>query len=141
MKQGWGFKGTPRPHWLLGQHCVYSQSRKAVPYSVLHLVPWSVSGTFNCFSPSGGVTKQAPFSKLCRCTLHPKSGGVFSVGEVLGGVGFRPEVWAWCRKVGTGEGACQVSDSGPFSTPGQENAKGPWDEAFASLKPLPQTCI
>lgn len=138
VRQGWGFKGTPSPHWLPGQ-----QTRKTVSCSLLPLVLCSVSGTFNCCCcpPSGGVTRQAPFSKSHRCALLPKSGDVFSVGEVLGRVGSRPEVWAWCRKVGTGEGACQVSDSGPFSTPGQEDTKGPWDGAFASLKSLPRTCI
>lgn len=143
MRQGWGFKGAPSPHWFPGQRSVYSQTWKAVPCSILLLVLWSVSGTFNCFcfSPSGGVTKQAPFPQLHRCALHPKSGSVFSVGEVPGRVGSRPEVCAWCSKVGTGEGACQASDSGSFSTPGQEITKGPWDGAFASLKPLPRTYI
>ena len=67
--------------------------------------------------------------------VYPPSRCVFSVQEVPGGVGFLKECWKlkeifgghWAqgKKVGVGEHTCQVSGSGTFSTPGQENIKGP----------------
>lgn len=76
------------------------QPQKAVPYPVL---PGLLQGCGPCLgqhlnllaSPSGGVTRQAPFSRSHRCTLHPEpQKGVFSVARRL------YEGWSQCRKVG-----------------------------------------
>lgn len=123
------------------------QTQKVVPYPVVP-APVLELLSFPCLgqvvsvqhlelllpsSPSGGVTKRDPFSRLCGCTLRAESGGVFSVQEVPRGVESKPGVWAvgsaveavgQCRKVGAGEGAGEVSESGTFSTPGKERIKG-----------------
>lgn len=64
VRQGWGVKGAPSPHWLPGRHCVYSQTRKAVPCSLLPSILWSVSGPASA-PPPLVVSPNKPHSQSC----------------------------------------------------------------------------
>ena len=135
--------GDPTPHWLRApsQQGAPPQTQEAAPT----LLSQSLLQGCHCLTctlvsdghlqsllpspPSGGVTQSAPFSR---------SGGVFGVQELPGGMGSR---WPCGLREGFGghwSSVCQVSHQAPF--PLQEETLG-WGLCFSKTLPSDLTQI
>lgn len=128
------------------------QTQKAAPYSpspcfLAAYLAWPCGQHLVPSTTPALLSKLAPFSTLCGCTLHPESGGVSSVQEFPGGVGpSRACGLPVClggqqarrRKVRAGEGACWVTRALSLHQE-RDMSKDFGTGSFASLKPVPRT--